>query len=477
MVTLPSEAARDAALVRALIDAGMDIARINAAHDDVDTWTRMAKAVREAAAAAGRDCRIALDLAGPKLRTGPIEPGHAVLRLRPRRDELGRTIEPARVALVPAARTPPADPSALPVTPRLVRRARIDDTLELVDARGRARRLRVVRAEAGNVICATDRSTYLVPGTVLLHRHGKRPVGEGEVGAMMPRPGEIALAPGDRLDLVPGERTGHAGRIDLHGRRIEAPTVSCGVVEVFGHLRPGHRVLFDDGTIGAVVREVAPDRAVLEVVHCAGGAAKLRAQKGINLPDTALDLPALTDDDRAAIAFAARHADLVSASFVQRPEDVAALCAALAAHGVPERPIALKIETASAFARLPELLFAALRHPGGAAVMVARGDLAVEVGFERLAEVQEEILWLAEAAHLPVIWATQVLEGFARGGLPSRAEVTDAAMGVRAECVMLNKGPYVVETVDFLSGVLVRMRAHQDKKSTMLRRLAVSAFD
>jgi pyruvate kinase len=109
--------------------------------------------------------------------------------------------------------------------------------------------------------------------------------------------------------------------------------------------------------------------------------------------------------------------------------------------------------------------------------MVARGDLAVEVGVERLAEVQEEILWLSEAAHLPVIWATQVLETMARTGLPSRAEVTDAAMSGRAECVMLNKGPFVTDAVDALDDILRRMHGHQQKKRSMLRKLdLVSGF-
>jgi pyruvate kinase len=107
-------------------------------------------------------------------------------------------------------------------------------------------------------------------------------------------------------------------------------------------------------------------------------------------------------------------------------------------------------------------------------VMIARGDLAVEMGYGRLAEVQEEILWMCEAAHLPVIWATQVLETLAKKGRPSRAEVTDAAMAVRAECVMLNKGPYIVEAVEFLDGVLRRMQEHQSKKSPMLRALTIA---
>ncbi len=70
----------------------------------------------------------------------------------------------------------------------------------------------------------------------------------------------------------------------------------------------------------------------------------------------------------------------------------------------------------------------------------------MECGYQRLAEVQEEILWICEAAHVPVIWATQVLETLAKKGMPSRSEITDAAMGERAECVMLNKGPYATTT-------------------------------
>jgi len=111
-----------------------------------------------------------------------------------------------------------------------------------------------------------------------------------------------------------------------------------------------------------------------------------------------------------------------------------------------------------------------MRRPA-AGVMIARGDLAVECGFERMAEIQEEILWVCEAAHMPVVWATQVLETLAKTGLPSRAEITDAAMGERAECVMLNKGPHLRDAVSALDDILVRMQNHQVKKSSMLRRL------
>jgi pyruvate kinase len=107
-------------------------------------------------------------------------------------------------------------------------------------------------------------------------------------------------------------------------------------------------------------------------------------------------------------------------------------------------------------------------------VMIARGDLAVEGGFGRLSEAQEQILWVCEAAHVPAIWATQVLEGLAKDGMPTRAEVTDAAMGQRAECIMLNKGPHIVQATKSLDEILRRMQDHQTKKRSLLRRLRLA---
>jgi pyruvate kinase len=130
----------------------------------------------------------------------------------------------------------------------------------------------------------------------------------------------------------------------------------------------------------------------------------------------------------------------------------------------------LKIETRQAFEQLPQLLLTAMRRPK-IGVMIARGDLAVECGYERLAELQEEILWLCEAAHLPVIWATQVLEQLAKRGQPSRAEISDAAMSERTECAMLNKGPYIKEAISALDNVLHRMSEHHYKKNALLRSL------
>ena len=98
----------------------------------------------------------------------------------------------------------------------------------------------------------------------------------------------------------------------------------------------------------------------------------------------------------------------------------------------------------------------------------------MECGFERLAELQEEILWICEAAHVLVIWATQVLESLPKNGVPSRAEITDAAMSERAECVLLNKGPHICEAVHVLDDILRRMQAHVSKKRSMLRELKLA---
>ncbi|MFZ5514869.1 MAG: pyruvate kinase, partial [Pseudomonadota bacterium] len=159
--------------------------------------------------------------------------------------------------------------------------------------------------------------------------------------------------------------------------------------------------------------------------------------------------------------------------FLRTPGDVIDLQKQLERLGASQLGIVLKIENRQAFENLPSILLAGLRSPR-LGVMVARGDLAVEMGFERLSEVQEEILWLCEAAHVPVIWATQILESLAKNGAPSRPEVTDAAMSIRAECAMLNKGPHIIEAVRFLSGVLSRMEGHYSKRMAMRRRLAIA---
>jgi pyruvate kinase len=473
MVTMPSEAAEDPELIRDLVAGGMQIARINCAHDSPRGWERMLKHLRRAERETGRTCRVSFDLAGPKLRTGDIAPGPQVAKWRPERDRLGKMVEPARVRFVRQIDDIEHDEPGIPVEGDITREAKVGDVIELTDTRGRERILQVVAAGKGECTCETDTTAYVVPGTALKLLRKDKTVTKGEIGALPPAPQWIALRPGDPLDVVRGDEPGRDAVHDEEGSILEPAAVSCSLPEVFRSVRVGERILFDDGKISGVIRAVTDDRIRVEVASAVGGAAKLRGEKGINLPDSILHLPALTEKDIEDLAFVAKHGDMVALSFVQRPEDIDALHAELTRLEAPRLGVVLKIETQAAFNRLPSLLLGAMRRPP-VAVMVARGDLGVEVGFERLSEVQEEILWLCEAAHVPVIWATQVLESLAKGGLPSRAEVTDAAMAGRAECVMLNKGPYIYETLRFLTDVLMRMQSHQQKKTARLRKLQVS---
>ncbi|KDF01827.1 pyruvate kinase [Mycolicibacterium aromaticivorans JS19b1 = JCM 16368] len=474
MVTLPSEAATNPGLSRTLIDSGMRIARINCAHDDAAAWKAMADNVRAAAAAAGQTCLVAMDLGGPKLRTGPLEPGPRVVRLRPTRNAQGQVVAAGRGWLTSArrpARPPEPDLAILPVKADWLANRAEGDELVLRDTRGSKRRLLLAAAAPGGFVVTTEKTTYVGTGTVLKaggqersdsgkKRRRKDSTKVGEVPAVEQ---SLRLAAGDVVRVT---RDCTPAPVD----EGQPPRIGCTLPELFDTAEVGERVFFDDGKLGGVVVAVTADALDVRIERPAHGTAKLRAGKGINVPDTDLPISALTDKDIADLATVVELADFVELSFVREPADVIRLFDELDRLGDRDLGVVLKIETRLAFEHLPRLLLTAMRRRR-VGVMIARGDLAVEVGYERMAELQEETLCLCEAAHLPVIWATQVLEQLATTGLPSRAEITDAAMAERAECVMLNKGPYITDAVVTLDDVLGRMAGHEHKKSSLLRSL------
>ncbi len=350
MVTLPSEAAEQPELLLQLLQRGMNVARINCAHDDPSVWEKMVVHLRQAEAQAQRRCKILFDLAGPKIRTGPV---------------------------------------AMP-------------------------------------------------------------------------PGKTKVYGGDRILLT----------ADLPPVNSDiACQVACTLPEILAHLQVGAVVWIDDGKIGARVVGIEPAGVVLEVDKVAPQGKKLREEKGLNFPDSQLPIRPLTEKDCQDLDFVVRHADLVGYSFVQQPTDLQLLFSELERRQArPDLGLILKIETQRAVKNLPALI-AAVDGCRPLGVMIARGDLAVEIGWLRLGEIQEELLWICEAAHVPVVWATQVLDQLTKEGLPSRPELSDAVMSARAECVMLNKGPYLLEAVALLDELLARMQAHQHKKSQRLRAL------
>ncbi len=466
MVTLPTEAADQPELVVRMTGNGMDIARVNCAHDGPEVWERMIEHVRSTRRADGHRPFVAMDLAGPKLRTGPLLPGPRVVRISPRRDRLGAVVAPAPVWLTADGGHPPLPPRATVVPVDDVGwldRRRPGDRLELVDSRGALRHWVVVEVRDGGCLVTATQTAYVCSGLELTCPTGLA---------------TDVVAIGD----LPEVEQSHRVDVDDHltlTRSLEPATpaaagdphrIGCSLPDVFDQAEPGERVWIDDGKIGGVILRVTPEEIEVRVTDVRTGGVKLKAGKGINVPDTDLRLDALTAKDLDDLDFVARHADLVSLSFVRHPGDVVQLQAALERRDAAEVGIVLKIENVAAFEHLPELLLAAMRSRK-VGVMIARGDLAVEVGFERLAEVQEEILWACEAAHVPVVWATQVLDTLARTGQPSRAEITDAAMSERAECVMLNKGPHITDAIHTLDSILTRMQDHQHKKRSLLRRL------
>jgi pyruvate kinase len=479
MVTMPPEAATDYDLVLKLLLNGMNCMRINCAHDGPEAWRKMIQNLRRAQQETGKSCKVAMDVAGPKLRTGPIEPGPCVLKYRPKRDIYGRVESPARIWLTPTENPeiPPSPAALVPVPGKWLSELRAGRLIRFTDARGANRSMKVEVACGNSRWAEALQTAYLMPGTVLTVEEDFEGESSGAgcacIGPIPAVPQTLRLNSGDRLVLTRSFEPGKPAHYDEQLRLIRPASIGVCPPEFFDYVRIGEPIWFDDGRIGGTIASVAPDEVVVEITQARPGGEKLGAEKGINVPETDLCLPSLTPEDLKNLRFIVEHADIVGYSFVRTEEDVQELQARLAELNGQHLGIILKIETRKGFDNLPRLLVAAMRTRA-VGVMIARGDLAVECGYQRLAEVQEEILWICEAAHMPVIWATQVLESLAKSGITSRSEITDAAMGERAECVMLNKGPYIVEAVRALDDILRRMEAHQDKKRSMLRRLHVA---
>jgi pyruvate kinase len=246
------------------------------------------------------------------------------------------------------------------------------------------------------------------------------------------------------------------------------------IKKVLPVVEKGTRIFIDDGKVSGKVIKKGDGFVILKVEALPNGKAKLKINKGVNFPDAIIDIPALTREDKSMLPFAFEKANSIGYSFVKSVDDIVALKKMVEKSGREDLGVIIKIETKRAFAQLPSILLEAMEMEN-IGIMIARGDLAIEVGFSRISEVQEEILWICEAAHVPVIWATQVLEELTKKGKKTRAEVTDAAMAIRAECVMMNKGPFILKSLKELNSILNRMKKHQFKRRGTLRPLKVAS--
>ena len=256
----------------------------------------------------------------------------------------------------------------------------------------------------------------------------------------------VHLAPGDAFTLTSEDIVGNAQRASMSFEPL--PRV----------VTPGDKLYLNDGLIQLMVESVTGND-----VHCtvaAGG--ELSSRKGLNLPGIDLGINAFTDHDHACLEFALNNGvDSVSQSFVESVADIEAVRAAADALG--KKPfIIAKIERVEAIDHLDEILHAA------DGIMVARGDLGVEVPIEQIAVIQKRVIAMANRAGKPVITATQMLESMTISRLPTRAEATDVANAILdgTDCIMLSgesaMGNYPEEAVSMLARIAASAEAHRD---------------
>ncbi len=249
--------------------------------------------------------------------------------------------------------------------------------------------------------------------------------------------GILELKKGDRIALVKENPT-------------SSYELTLSYPQIIDDLKPGEYVFFADGSIRAKVVEVKRDRAILEVKN----AGVLSSRKGVNFPNSNLSLTAITKKDEKDLIFGAQNGvDIVAISFVNSAKDIEKARNILQAHGANPWIVA-KIETQKAVENFEEILEAS------DGIMVARGDLGIEVGIERVPVIQKRIIKEANRAKKPVITATQMLLSMVNSPFPTRAEVSDVANAVMdgSDAVMLSDettvGKYPVEAVGVLRKVI-----------------------
>ncbi len=357
MVTMPENAGADENMVEQMIAEGMDVARINCAHDGPEVWLKMIENIRRSADRLKKKVIISMDIGGPKIRTGQLTKS-------------------------------------------------------------------------------------------------------------------LMLQINDELILTKSTIEGHPQINDKNGLILKPATISCTLGEVFDYLKSGQNVYFDDGNIKGQIMEIIDDQNVrIKITRASIGGSKLKSDKGINFPQSNLKIHGLTDQDRENLKFIAKNADIVNFSFVNTPEDVRDMHAELKKLDAFDRlGIIYKIETQLAYDNLPEILMEAMKGQK-IGVMIARGDLAIEAGWKRMGSIQKEMLAICNSCHIPIVWATQVLENLAKKGLPSRSEITDAVNAAKADCIMLNKGPHILKAIDLLDLIIESAESYQEKNAPLLPKL------
>lgn len=435
MVTVGQDASESE--ISDILKAGASIIRINCAHGNPSIWSEIIRRVKTSSQMLEMPCQILMDLAGPKLRTGNLKPGPCIIKISPKKNATGNVILPSQVWLSHKDAGPP--PSHLSPDAVLfiddknfLSELQVGHILKFSDARGKKRMLKISRQfhffSGTGFVAECSRTAYVQSGTEL-HRKGKKirfPAAQVvDVPAVKPF---IRLRVGDLLTI---SRDSSCEQDESSEPISSAHRITCSSSCLFDSVKPGEPIAFDDGKIWGLIQGASISEIVVSITHAGPRGTKLGSGKSINIPKSNIHFEGLTTKDLMDLEFVASHADMVGISFVRDSRDIAMLRKELEKRKVQNLGVVLKIETKSGFERLPHILLEAMKSSNPLGVMIARGDLAVECGWERLADMQEEILSICGAAHVPVIWATQVLESLVKFGVPTRAEITDVASARR----------------------------------------------
>lgn len=465
MVTLPSEAKDSPTLIADLIANGTSVLRINTAHDNANAWKSMATFIQDENQKQNRNVKIYVDLAGPKNRTGSIQKLFTPFKI-------GSWRNPKLVEIV-AHSSPNAFtqksldkemPSTLVVSDDFFNNCK-DATILKIDDLERAKH------QSYTIIQKLEKIFIIVNKKISIYENTKVMIEKATIKLVsnlynfLYLPQKIRLFKNDSFIITHKDMEGSANF--EYDAKIYAGVIGCTNKEIFKHVKIGDEIFIDDGKIGCTITDTNELGMVCEVFLAKKQGSILKEEKGINFPNTDLNISAITQADEKNFKDIVSFSDIIGLSFTQTAEDVKKLQNMLRAKGKTNIAIVSKIETKTALENLPEILTQLLKWDTYA-LMIARGDLAIEVGFDNLPYIQEEIFGICEAAHVPVIYATQILEGKMKNNLPSRAEVTDVAFAQRADCVMLNKGPYVVETILAVKNILKKIHTLHQKNRQLL---------
>jgi pyruvate kinase len=470
MVTLPSNATdNNGLLIKQLASAGTNVFRINTAHDNLTVWHQMAaviKGINE-----GRDAdeqvKIFVDLAGPKIRTGKIQK-----KLLPVAMGSNKTKKEVLICTEEqTTRAESTDPTTLQVRSAQIAvkksffgKLHIGDTVKVTDSENKKTHITIIEKEHECFKGLIEKKVLLNEASKLRSNDNKSDVRNIEMQAE-----PIRLFIDDELIITEEDAQGRQALTDVNGNILEPALIPCSTHGILTLVKTDERVFIDDGKIALKVLENRGNSLLCKVTSAKEKGVLLKEEKGINFPDTHVQTQAITKTDANNALSVLDFADSISISFCQDAEDINKLHKILCDNNRKDIGIIAKIETKRGVENMPLILEELLKSQKSA-VMIARGDLAIEVGFENLAYIQEALLDICDAAHIPVIWATQVLENKMKNNLPSRAEITDAAMSGRAECVMLNKGAFTLDTIDALLHILEKMHTMSKKNRQLLKK-------